>query len=260
MTAVFEPLVAAPARAAVLVDFDGTLSPIVANPDAAAPLPAARDALAGLVGMVGTVAVVSGRPVGVLRAALGIDGITYVGQYGLERWDGTRVVTDPRVEPFLPVVEEVAVRAERELPGLRVERKQGVAVVLHWREQPTRRSEAEGWASDAARRSGLERHPAKMAVELRPPIPMDKGRAVVEVCAGAEAAAFAGDDAGDLAAFDALDRLEDDGALTAAVRVAVRSNEVPAALVDRADVVVDGPAGLAGLLAELGASLRPSLP
>jgi trehalose 6-phosphate phosphatase len=80
------------------------------------------------------------------------------------------------------------------------------------------------------------------------------------VCTGLDAAVFAGDDAGDLAAFDALDRLRDDGALSAAVRVAVRSDEVPAALVDRADVVVDGPAGLAALLAQLGASLRRALP
>lgn len=260
MTAAFAPLVAAPARAAVLVDFDGTLSPIVADPDAARPLPAARDALARLVGAVGRVAVVSGRPVAFLRAALGVDGVTYVGQYGLERWDGRRVVTDLRVEPFLPAVEEVAAAAERELPGLRVERKQGIAVVLHWREQPDRGPEAEAWAADAARRSGLELHPAKMAAELRPPVPMDKGQAVAEVCAGVDAAAFAGDDAGDLAAFDALDRLQEDGALAAAVRVAVRSDEVPAALVARADVVVEGPAGLAALLAELGASLRPSLP
>jgi trehalose 6-phosphate phosphatase len=260
MTAAFEPLIAAPARAAVIVDFDGTLSPIVADPGAAVPLPAARDALAGLVGAVGTVAVVSGRPVAFLRGVLGIEGITYVGQYGLERWDGTRVVTDPRVEPFLPVIEEVAVAAERELPGLRVERKQGVAAVLHWREQPERGPEAEAWADAAARRSGLARHPAKMAVELRAPIPMDKGQAVAEVCAGVDAAAFAGDDAGDLAAFDALDRLQRDGALAAAVRVAVRSEEVPADLVARADLVVDGPAGVAVLLAELGARLRPSLP
>jgi trehalose 6-phosphate phosphatase len=260
MTAAFEPLVAAPAHAAMLVDFDGTLSPIVADPGAAVPLPAARDALAGLVGAVGTVAVVSGRPVEFLRAALGIEGITYVGQYGLERWDGTRVVTDPRVEPFLPVVEDVAAAAERDLPGLRVERKQGVAVVLHWREQPEREPEAAAWASAAARRSGLAQHPAKMAVELRPPVPMDKGRAVTEVCAGAEAAAFAGDDAGDLAAFDALDRLNLDGTLRAAVRVAVRSDEAPPDLLARADVVVDGPAGLAALLAELGAELRRSLP
>jgi trehalose 6-phosphate phosphatase len=254
------PLVAAPARAAVLVDFDGTLSPIVANPDAARPLPAARDALAALVGAVGRVAVVSGRPVAFLRAALGVDGVTYVGQYGLERWDGERVVTDPRVEPFLPVVEEVAVAAERDLPGLRVERKQGVAVVLHWREQPERGPDAEAWAADAARRSGLDLHPAKMACELRPPVPMDKGRAVAEVVTGMDVAAFAGDDAGDLAAFDALDRLQRDGTLGTALRIAVRSDEVPPDLVARADVVVDGPVGLAALLTELGDELRPSLP
>ena len=255
MDAALEPVVTHAAGAAVLVDFDGTLSPIVANPDAAAPLPAARDALARLVGLVATVGVVSGRPVAFLRDKLGIDGATYVGQYGLERWDGTRVVTDPRVEPYLAAVEDVATAAEAELTGLRVERKQGVAVVLHWREQPDRGAEAGAWAAAAAARSGLDVHPAKMAVELRPPVPMDKGLAVEALCAGRSAAVFAGDDAGDLAAFDALDRL---GAAPSfhAVRIGVRSAEAPAELVGRADVVVDGPSGLAALLGELGDALR----
>ena len=95
-----------------------------------------------------------------------------------------------------------------------------------------------------------------MAVELRPPVPVDKGTVVEELCAGLEAAAFAGDDAGDLAAFDALDRLQRDGRLAHAVRIGVRSAEAPPELMARADVAVDGPAGLAALLAELGARIR----
>src|SRR5664279_3786794 len=129
-----DPLVAHAARAAVLVDFDGSLAPIVDDPDAAIPLPAARDALAALVGRVALVAVVSGRPLGFLRDALGIDGVTYVGQYGVQRWVDGRVVTDARVEPYLGLVEATAFAAARELPGVLVERKDGVAVVLHWRQ------------------------------------------------------------------------------------------------------------------------------
>lgn len=256
MIAALDPVVEHRRRAAILVDYDGTLSPIVANPDAAIPLPAARDALAALVGEVGMVGIVSGRPVAFLRDALGIDGATYVGQYGLERWDGSRVVTDPRVEPFLGAVESVADAATRELPGVRVERKQGLAVVVHWREQPERGEAVSEWARAAALDAGLGFHPARMAAEIRPPVPMDKGLAVEAVCAGMEVAAFAGDDAGDLKAFDALDRLEAAGALRHAVRIGVRSHEVPAELVSRADALVEGPAGLAVLLDELGASIR----
>lgn len=255
MDAALDPLVAHAARAAVLVDFDGSMAPIVDDPDAAIPLPAARAALAGLVGRVGVVAIVSGRPVQFLRDALGIDGVTYVGQYGVQRWNGGRVVTDPRVEPFLAPVEATARAASRELPGVLVERKDGVAVVLHWRQRPELGEQASGWAARAAASTGLELHPARMAAELRPPVPMDKGTVVEELCAGLDAAAFAGDDAGDLSAFDGLDRLRSTGRLEHAVRIGVSSAEVLPELIARADVAVDGPAGLAALLAELGARL-----
>jgi trehalose 6-phosphate phosphatase len=254
--AALDPLVEHAPRSAVLVDFDGTLAPIVDDPDAATPLPEAREALAALVGQVGRVAVVSGRPVAFLHDALGIEGITYVGQYGLQRWDRGRVVTDPRAEPYRAAVEMVAAAATRELPGVLVERKDGVAVALHWRRRPDLEREASEWAARAAGAAGLELHPAKMAAELRPPVPMDKGTVVTELCEGFDAAVYAGDDSGDLAAFGALDRLRGTQQLAHAVRIAVGSPEAPPELIARADIVVPGPGGLAELLAELGDAIR----
>jgi trehalose 6-phosphate phosphatase len=251
-----DPLVEHASRAAILLDFDGSLSPIVDDPAAAAPLPEARAALVGLVGRVARVAIVSGRPVAFLHEALGVDGVTYVGQYGVQRWVDGRVVTDPRVEPFLDRIERTAVAAGRELPGVLIERKDGVAVVLHWRRRPELEQAATGWAARAAEAEGLELHPAKMAAELRPPVPMDKGTVVAELCAGLDAAAFAGDDAGDLTAYDALDRLQGAGDLTDAVRIAVASDESPPELLARADVQVAGPVGLVALLADLGQAIR----
>jgi trehalose 6-phosphate phosphatase len=250
------PLVEHAPCAAMLVDFDGSLAPIVDDPDAAIALPEARDALAALVGLVGRVAVVSGRPVGFLRDALRIEGITYVGQYGLQRWEGDRVVTDPRAAPYLAPIEEIARAASEELPGVLVERKDGVAVVLHWRRNPELEDRAGEWAARAAAGGGLELHPARMAAELRPPVPMDKGTVVEELCDGLEAAAFAGDDSGDLAAFAALARLHDRGRLGHAVRIGVESEEGPAELLVQADLTVDGPHGLAGLLRDLGDAIR----
>jgi trehalose 6-phosphate phosphatase len=252
---VLDPLVEHATEAAVLVDFDGSLSPIVDDPTGAVALPEARDALAALVGGVALVAVVSGRPVAFLRDALGIDGVTCVGQYGLQRWDGTNVVTDPRVEPYLAPVEQIAAAATRELPGVLVERKDGVAVVLHWRQRPDLDGRAGAWAVEAVAGTGLELHPARMAVEIRPPVPVDKGDVVEALCDGMTAAAFAGDDSGDLPAFDALDRLRAQGRLGHAVHIGVASSEGPAELMARADVQVDGPAGLAVLLRELGDSI-----
>jgi trehalose 6-phosphate phosphatase len=87
-----------------------------------------------------------------------------------------------------------------------------------------------------------------MAVELRPPVAIDKGTAVHELVQGFRIGAFAGDDIGDLPAFAALARAVDDGALARGVRVGVQSPEAPPELVGSVDVLVDGPAGLAALL------------
>lgn len=249
------PLVAAPARSAVLVDFDGSLAPIVDDPRAAVPLPAALAALDALVGKLGLVGVVSGRPVAFLRDALALDGVAYVGQYGLERLVDGAVLEDPRVAPMVETVAAAAADAEARFPHLYVERKGRVAVTLHWRRSPEEGDAASAWASEAGARLGLTVYPTRMAVELRPPVPVDKGSAVEQLCAGLDAALFAGDDHGDLAAFDALDRLVAVGSLGAAVRVGVRSSEEPAEIVARADIHVDGPAGLAALLADLAAEI-----
>ena len=242
------PLAARPHEAAVLVDFDGSISEIVNDPGSARVLPAARNALAAVVGNVARVGVVSGRPVQVLARAIDVPGITLVGQYGLERLVEGRVVVDPRAEPYLPAVAAAADDAERELPGLLVERKGGIAVTVHWRTAPDREAEAITAVDEIARRHGLTVYATRMARELRPPVPVDKGSAVESLLDGVGAACFAGDDRGDLPAFAALERAVAEGRLEHAVRVAVGSAESPPELLEQADVVVDGPAGLASLL------------
>lgn len=245
------PLAADPSSAAFLVDYDGSLAPIVDDPEAAVVLPAARDALARLAPRLGRVAVVSGRPVDYLRAHLPIDGIEYVGQYGLERFVAGQVVVDPRVEPYVEAVARLLDAARGELPDARVERKGSIAIGLHWRGRPELEATVTAWAQRAAADHGLECAAGRMAVELRPPVGMDKGVAVEELTAGFTAAVFAGDDLGDLPAFAALERLAASGRLQHAVRVGVRSPEEPPEVVARADVHVDGPAGLAALLDDL---------
>ncbi len=249
------PLAERPERSAVLLDFDGSLSSIVDDPAAAAVLPEARDALAALVGHIGLVAVVSGRPVGVLADALRLDGVELVGQYGLERRIDGRTVVDERAAPYADAVAAAADEAERELPGLLIERKGTVAVTVHWRTAPERDAEAVTRVEELARRHGLATYATRMARELRPPVPVDKGTAVESLLApGLSAACFAGDDRGDLPAFDALERARLDGRLTDAVRIAVASDESPLELLERADVTVAGPPALAALLEDLAAA------
>lgn len=248
------PLAARSQEAAVLVDFDGSISEIVDDPGAARVLPSARAALAALVGRVARVGVVSGRPVEVLARAIDLPDVTLVGQYGLERLVDERVVVDSRVEPYLPAVAAAADDAERELPGLIVERKAGIAVTVHWRTAPAHESEAIAAVDRIARRHGLSVYTTRMARELRPPVPVDKSSAVETLLDGIAAACFAGDDRGDLPAFAALERGVAESRLDHAVRIAVGSKESPPELVAKADVVVDGPAGLVTLLEELAAN------
>lgn len=251
------PLAARPRESAVLVDFDGSISAIVDDPASARVLPAARDALTALIGTFGTVAVVSGRPVEFLARAIDLSGLTLVGQYGLERMVDGRAVVDARAEPYLDAVAAAADELERDLPDLLVERKAGVAVTVHWRTAPDRERAALDVVDAVARRDGLTVYPTKMARELRPPVPADKGTAVEALVEGAIGACFAGDDRGDLDAFAALERMATEGRLEHAVRIAVGSAEAPAELLAQADVTVDGPTGLVSLLEELaGAATR----
>jgi trehalose 6-phosphate phosphatase len=147
------------------------------------------------------------------------------------------------------VIAAAADRAEATAPaGARVEPK-GLAVTLHYRGAP----EAETWVAQFAKaeaaRSGLDAQPGKMSWELRPPVPTDKGTVVGELAAGLAAVCFAGDDNGDLPAFEELRRLTAAGVATLAIAVA--GPETPAAVLAAADVAVDGPASLVSLLERL---------
>jgi trehalose 6-phosphate phosphatase len=231
----------------VLCDFDGTLAPIVEDPTAARAHPGALEALCGLVGRYGRVGVVSGRPVAFLRERLGDQGLFLSGLYGLE-WeeDGRRRELD-EVVAWRTVVAGSAARAAAELPVL-VEDK-GLSLTLHFRTRPAEGPPTRAWAAAEAARTGLEVRPAKASVELHPPVPVDKGTVVRTACRGMRSACFVGDDVGDLPAFDALDELAAAG--LAVVRVAVATEDAPAEVLDRADVVADGPSGVAALLRTL---------
>ena len=237
----------------MLTDFDGTLAPIVDDPAGAVALPGAVELLHELAARYKTVAVVSGRPIGFLRERLRLDEaggrIVAYGLYGLQCTDGTRDVDHAEAVSWRPTVADVAAAAERDAPeDVTVERK-GLSVTLHVRTAPSEVDWARSWADTQAAVSGLIVHPGRMSYELRPPVDIDKGTIVGQLTEDVDAACFFGDDLGDLDAFDALDRREADG--VHAVRVGVRSAEAPAELIERADLLVDGPAGVLELLRRL---------
>ncbi|MET8284714.1 trehalose-phosphatase [Streptomyces sp. NPDC051639] len=254
-----------PARTVIALDFDGTLAPIVPDPEQARAHPAAVPALVALAPKVAFVAVVTGRPAGVavrhggFAGVPGLDHLVVLGHYGAERWDArTGTVSAPAPHPGV-----AAVRAE--LPGVldRIGAWQGTwieekgrAVAVHTRRATDPQAAFESLReplADLATRHGLIVEPGRMVLELRPP-GMDKGVALLEYVreVGAEAVLYAGDDLGDLPAFAAVDKLRSDG--VPGLLVCSGSSEV-AELAERADLVVDGPAGVVGLLRALAGRL-----
>lgn len=246
--ALLEPLVSRAPGSGVLLDFDGTLSPIVASPNEARLLDGAGEVLEGLVSRYEVVAVLSGRPVEFLAPLLP-SGVVVAGLYGLEVLrNGTRD-DHPLAGAWRESIEDVARCSDGLGPsGMHVESK-GLSLTLHYRSHPELAEEVRSWAETQAKRSGLVVRPARMSIELHPPINTDKGTALERLAAGLEAVCYVGDDVGDLPAYDALDRLATSGTYT--VRVAVSSDETPRELLRRADLVVDDPDDVLGFLRSL---------
>ncbi|MFE1954424.1 trehalose-phosphatase [Streptomyces sp. NPDC059524] len=258
-------LLARPERSVIALDFDGTLAPIVPDPEQARAHPDAVPALAALAPRVASVAVITGRPAGVavrhggFAGVPGLEHLVVLGHYGAERWDAvTGTVHAPAPHPGV-----AGVRSE--LPGVLetaglwhdtyVEEK-GRAVAVHTRRAPDPQAAFDALRaplSALAARHGLVVEPGRLVLELRPP-GVDKGVALTEYVreTGAESVLYAGDDLGDLPAYAAVEKLRANG--TPGLLVCSASEEVPD-LAGRSDLTVPGPSGVVTLLKSLATEL-----
>jgi len=256
-TSALQALLSQPGRALIALDYDGTLAPVVDRPQDAVPEPGALDAVTRLSARVGQLVLVSGRAAEAVVALGGfaeVKGLVVLGQYGAERWSAGHLT------------------AERPLPGIALAREQlppllvaeggeledkGLSLVVH-----TRRARDPGGAlvrlyapvAELAATAGLEVHTGRLVLELRPP-GHDKGRALRRFLRHRSAVLFAGDDRGDLAAFDEVDRQRAAG--IPGLLVCSDSDEGPHELRARADLVVAGPPGVVALLGSLADALDP---
>jgi trehalose 6-phosphate phosphatase len=231
------PLLEAPDRTALVFDVDGTLSPIAPRPELASAPEETRTELRRLVERYALVACLSGRVGLDARRLVGVDGIEYVGNHGLE------------LHPDAPVL-TTAIARFRDAVGMPVEDK-GVSLAYHYREaedEDAARAELEGVAQSALL-AGLEPRWGRKVLEVRPRVEADKGTALRWLIdrAHVSRALYAGDDTTDLDAFRGLT----EAGLEHAVRLAVASDEGPRELRDAADLVVSGPDELAQILRKL---------
>jgi trehalose 6-phosphate phosphatase len=256
-------LTAEPRRSLIAVDFDGTLAPIVKDPAAARAAPAATAALARLAGLAGTVAIITGRPAAEAASFAGVaavPGVIVLGHYGMQRWERGQL-SSPEPPPGLAAARtELAavLTAAGASEGTFVEDK-GDALAVHTRRTAEPKAELDRLRAPLAGlagRTGLALEPGRLVLELRPP-GFDKGGAIRDLAAERRPSAilFCGDDLGDRPAFAAVRELRSLG--TPGLVVCSGSAEVPD-LAAEADLVVDGPDGVAALLAGLAGAFADS--
>ncbi|HET7856736.1 MAG TPA: trehalose-phosphatase [Gaiellaceae bacterium] len=224
-----------PRRAAVLLDVDGTLAPIVERPEDASVPPEARAEVERLAGRYGLVACISGRTGADARALVGVDSAVYVGVHGLE--------LEPEAEAWRGRLRQFAGSVDWPVED------KGLTVSFHYRRAEDE-DEALAYLSgvaERARAAGLVPRFGRKVLEVRPPVSADKGTAVRRLLGerGLGRALYAGDDTTDLDAFAAV------AELALGVRVAIASDEAAPELLEQADVTVASPAQLVELLRRL---------
>jgi trehalose 6-phosphate phosphatase len=250
----------ASAPAGVVTDLDGTLAPIVSDPFAARPLPAAVAALTTLAARLALVAIVTGRHAAEARRMLGTDRLPVFGNHGLEWLDAgaTDASTPERLAWAVPAVARVSARVAPR-PGVWVEEK-GLSTTFHYRNAADREAARDRLLADLGdvESEGLVVRPGRMSVELRPAGAGDKGTALDELVSrhALRGIVVLGDDVTDLDMFRAAAAARAAGRLNAAIFAVGGAGEVPAAVGAAADAVLQDPAAAARLLADLASEAR----
>ncbi len=230
-------------QSCLLLDFDGTLSEIVEDPQSARVVDGGEALLRRLEDVMGLVGVVSGRPLSFLEERFPLEthpNLALAGSYGAERvrWRSQENQEEPQGvdEQRLDLLKsQLLPLAEL---GVDVEVKP-VSVTLHYRRHPEAEHYVHGAVQRLQRDLGVFPIMAKCAVEVFVETPPSKGSVVLHWGRGWERVIYIGDDRSDLEAFDALSELENQGATV--LRIAVVAHGVASILRDRADFILDDP-------------------
>jgi trehalose 6-phosphate phosphatase len=254
-----QPLRRDPSHAAVLLDIDGTLAPIVRHAADAHVPEATRSLLIEIAKRYRIVGCISGRRATTARQIVAIGTIAYIGNHGSELLlpGATRPEIDPDLAAWAPRVRAFAAIAhtpERQRLRIRGEDKETIAA-FHWRGAPDEEAACTAVAdiARAASEQGFAVHWGRKVLEVRPPVELHKGLGIAALLRGqpVSAAVYVGDDTTDLDAFRGLRALVQPSELEYALCVAVGSDETPPELAAEADLLIDGAGGVRGLLEAL---------
>lgn len=231
-------------RLGLVTDMDGTISPIVNDPDAAEVTSQNRELLSALQTVLDLVAVISGRAASDVHRRVGVPGLVYVGNHGLEWWTGDQVDLAAEARPYRPALETAlkAVQAEQ-LPGMLIEDK-GATLSIHYRQtRDPAAAEADFTpvAERIAHQQGLHLFKGRMVFELRPPVEINKGSAFRQLVDRyhLDAALYLGDDTTDADALRAARQLRHED-VCYALGLGVMSADTPDVVRESADLTLSG--------------------
>lgn len=230
----------------LITDIDGTISPTVATPQQATVSPLCHQYLSILCHQLALVAAISGRPVVEVKDMLGIDGMVYIGNHGLERWAEGHPELLPEARDYSGVVkaalEEIAPLLAS-IEGIIIQDK-GITATIHYRLCPdTELAERQILVAvaNSPRSRGLRVMQEKMAIDLLPPVEANKGTATLRLIQEYDLSGgvYLGDDITDIESFRAIRAASRDSDFQG-LAIGVTSPEMPQELVTEVDFTLDG--------------------
>lgn len=249
-------------RFALVSDFDGTLSPIVDDPDSARPDPSVLPALQALRDAGVTIGILSGRMARDVSARVNVPGLVFIGNHGFERFQSGNIIIPESARPYQKAVKKAAQKIQKKLlPGMQLEDK-GITLSVHYRRAESEEQVREVFLPRLQKWSdkyGLVLFQGRKVFELRPPVNVDKGTAFMQFVEdfNVRAAVYLGDDTTDAAVLKTAKKMREMG-LCEAYGIGVHSANTPEDIQLYEDYSAEGVEGVSAFLSLLVDSLRAS--
>lgn len=220
-------------KSTILTDIDGTISEITSTPEEAVITPSMKKELSKLKEKFRMVGVISGRSVKNAKSMVGIDGILYVGNHGMEYVNNGEIFIDPEAVKYLGNIKKNAEQLKNselsKINGLMFEDK-GICISIHYRkcklQEDVRKKIID--AVNSIDTNEMKLTEGRKLVELKPPISRDKGFIIEKIMEkyDLDRIIYLGDDVTDFDAFTKLKELEKTGKIRTA-SILVLSSEIP---------------------------------
>jgi len=247
----------------LVFDVDGTIAEIAPTAEAVKVTPGCQKYLMSLVRRLPLVAAISGRLATVVRQLVGVEGVVYNGNHGLEQWIDGKVEVRPEAQSYVAKIAAVIKELGPTLHPLGVKfEDKGAGLVFHYRTLPNREEVIETILkaisrSSAARPFNIDR--ARAVIELRPPLEISKGSMLKELVESyhLRAAVYMGDDVADIDAFSTMQALSQ-GAEFKGLAIGVVGEEAPPEVAERADLILKGVSEVEAFLGWLDEIIPPA--